>query len=98
VRRGLANNRLLRFQDALRTLLDDLTGVAMLSTVEDQVELTIRLTGGKGTVKGRVEAHAIAALEFEGTSDQSFWHTPRPSYGKSTQPIRFDAEGFRSEV
>lgn len=63
---------LLRFQETLRTLLDDLTGVATLSTIEDQVELTIRLTAGKGTVEGRVEAHAIAALEFEGTSDQSF--------------------------
>lgn len=63
---------LLRFQEALRTLLDDLTGLATLSTLEDQVELTIRLEAGKGTVEGRVEAHAIAALEFEGTTDQSF--------------------------
>jgi hypothetical protein len=63
---------LLRFQEALRTLLDDLTGVATLSTLEDQVEVTIRLEAGKGTVEGRVEAHAIAALEFEGTTDQSF--------------------------
>jgi hypothetical protein len=36
------------------------------------VELTIRLTAGNGAVEGRVEAYAIAALEFEGTSDQSF--------------------------
>jgi hypothetical protein len=56
---------LLRFQEALRTLLDALTGVATLSTVEDQVELAIRLTGGKGTIEGRVEAHAIALLQFE---------------------------------
>ena len=35
-------------------------------------ELTIRLQGGKGTVEGRVEAHAMAALAFEGTTDQSF--------------------------
>jgi hypothetical protein len=63
---------LLRFQETLRTLLDDLTGVATLSALEDQVELTIRLTSGKGTVEGRVEAHAIASLEFEGVTDQSF--------------------------
>jgi hypothetical protein len=63
---------LLGFQEALRTLLDDLSGVATLSTLEDQVELTIRLEAGKGTVEGRVEAHAIAALEFEATTDQSF--------------------------
>lgn len=63
---------LLGFQEALRTLLDDLTGVAVLSTLEDQVELTIRLNQGKGTVEGRVEAHATAALEFEGTTDQSY--------------------------
>jgi hypothetical protein len=61
-----------RFEEALRTLLDDLTGVATLSTLEDQVGLTIRLEHGKGTVEGRVEAHAIASLEFEGTTDQSF--------------------------
>lgn len=63
---------LLRFQETLRTLLDDLTGVATLSTIEDQVELTIRLTDGKGTIEGRVEAHALASLEFEATTDQSF--------------------------
>jgi hypothetical protein len=63
---------LLRFQEALRTLLDDLSGVATLSTLEDQVELTIRLEAGKGTVQGRVEAHSIAALQFESTTDQSF--------------------------
>lgn len=63
---------LLRFQEGLRKLLDDLSGVAALSTVEDQVELIIRLTGGKGTIEGRLEAHAIASLEFEATTDQSF--------------------------
>jgi hypothetical protein len=61
-----------RFQESLRTLLDDLTGVATLSMVEDQVELTIRLTSGKGTVEGRVEAHAVASLEFEANTDQRF--------------------------
>ena len=45
---------------------------ATLSTLEDQVELTIRLESGKGTIEGRVEAHAIASLQFEGTTDQSF--------------------------
>lgn len=63
---------LLRFQEVLRALLDDLAGVATLSTTEDQVELTIRLTAGKGTIEGRVEAHAIASLEFEGMTDQTF--------------------------
>lgn len=63
---------LLAFQEALQRLLDDLTGVATLSTLEDQVELRIQLESGKGTVEGRVEAHALAALEFEGTTDQSF--------------------------
>jgi hypothetical protein len=49
-----------RFQEALRTLLDDLSGVAAFSTIEDQVEFTIRLASGKGTVEGRVGAHALA--------------------------------------
>ena len=34
--------------------------------------MTIELEGGKGTLTGRVEAHAIAALEFEAPTDQSF--------------------------
>ncbi len=60
------------FQEALRSLLDDLTGVATFSTLEDQVELTIRLSSGKGTIEGRVEEHALAAVEFEAETDQSF--------------------------
>jgi hypothetical protein len=60
------------FHESLRTLLDDLTGTARLTTIEDQVELTIELKAGKGTLTGRVGAHAIAALEFEASTDQSF--------------------------
>jgi hypothetical protein len=60
------------FQEALRTLLVDLTGTATFSTTEDQVELTIRLKGGKGTIEGRVEEHAMARTEFEAEIDQSF--------------------------
>jgi hypothetical protein len=52
------------FHESLRTLLDDLTGTARLTTIEDQVELTIELKAGKGTLTGRVEAHAIASVEF----------------------------------
>jgi hypothetical protein len=60
------------FQEGLRTLLDDLSGTAVFSTIEDQVELTIRLTGGRGTVEGRVEEHAMARTEFEAEIDQSY--------------------------
>jgi hypothetical protein len=60
------------FHESLRALLDDLTGTARLATIEDQVEITIELKAGKGTLTGRVEAHAIAALEFEASTDQSF--------------------------
>lgn len=60
------------FHEALRTLLDDLTGTATFSTLEDQVDITIELTGGKGTVEGRVQEHAMAWLEFEAETDQSF--------------------------
>jgi hypothetical protein len=60
------------FQEGLRTLLDDLTGMATFSTIEDQVELTIRLKGGKGTIEGRVEEHAMACTQFEAEIDQSF--------------------------
>jgi hypothetical protein len=60
------------FHESLRTLLQDLTGTAKLTTIEDQVELTIQLENGKGTLVGRVEAHAVAALEFEGATDQTF--------------------------
>jgi hypothetical protein len=60
------------FQRALGTLLDDLTGTAGFTTIEDQVELTIRLKGGKGSVEGRVEEHAMASMEFEAETDQTF--------------------------
>src|SRR3954449_9165524 len=60
------------FHEALRALLDDLTGTAAFTTIEDQVELTIRLTGGKGSLEGRVEEHAMASIEFEAETDQSF--------------------------
>jgi hypothetical protein len=60
------------FHESLRTLLQDLTGTAKLTTIEDQVELTVQLENGKGTLVGRVEAHAVAALEFEGATDQTF--------------------------
>ena len=60
------------FAEALRTLLDDLTGVAKLNTIEDQVEITLKLSGGIGTMSGRIEEHAFAALEFEDVrTDQS---------------------------
>jgi hypothetical protein len=60
------------FHESLRALLDDLTGTAHLTTIEDQVKLTIELKSGKGALMGRVEARAIAALEFEAPTDQSF--------------------------
>jgi hypothetical protein len=68
----MADGRLPGFHEALRTLLDDLTGTAKFSTIEDQVEITIELRGGKGTVEGRVEEHAMAWTEFEAETDQSF--------------------------
>ena len=61
-----------RFEQALTTLLGDLTGVANLSTLEDQVELTIRLTAGRGSIEGRLQARdAIASVAFTAPTDQS---------------------------
>jgi hypothetical protein len=60
------------FHESLRALLDDLTGTARLATIEDQVEVAIELKAGKGTLTGRVEAHATAALAFEAPTDQAF--------------------------
>jgi hypothetical protein len=60
------------FHESLRAVLEDLSGTAKLTTIEDQVELTIELKSGKGTLAGRVEAHAVAALEFEAATDQTF--------------------------
>jgi hypothetical protein len=63
---------LVRFHESLRTLLDDLTGTARLTTLEDQIELTIVLKGGNGTISGRVEEHALVRTEFEDIpTDQS---------------------------
>ncbi len=60
------------FYESLRAVLDELTGTATLTTIEDQVELTLELKSGKGTLTGRIEAHAIASLEFEAATDQTF--------------------------
>lgn len=59
------------FHASLGALLDAPTGTARLATTEDQVELTIELEGDEGTVSGRLEAHAIAALEFEASTDRT---------------------------
>jgi hypothetical protein len=59
------------FQERLRTLLEDLTGIATFSTTEDQVEVVIRLKDGRGTIEGRVEQYAMASMEFEAQTDQS---------------------------
>jgi hypothetical protein len=69
-------SELLRFFEALRTLLDDLTGTAQLTTLEDQVEVKVELRQGKGTIIGRVEEHAVASLEFEDSIDQSQLNEP----------------------
>jgi hypothetical protein len=62
-----------RFREALRTLLEDLTGDANLMTVEDQVEIQIALECGSGTIGGRIEDHAFGVLEFSGVpTDQSY--------------------------
>lgn len=64
---------LARFEASLRALLDDLNGTATLTTLEDQVELRIELTNGRGSLSGRIEQHALAALEFEAIpTDQSY--------------------------
>src|SRR3954454_12897982 len=61
-----------RFHESLRTLLDDLDGAAHFSTVEDQAEITIQLSAGKGTISGRVEEHVAARIEFSDIrTDQS---------------------------
>ena len=70
------------FHEGLRTLLDDLTGTAKLTTIEDQIELTIELKSGKGALTGRIEAHSIAALEFEVETDQTFLATTLDSLSR----------------
>jgi hypothetical protein len=60
------------FHEGLRALLEELTGAATLSTIEDQVGVAIRLKGGKGTIAGRVQAHSVASLEFEAATDQTY--------------------------
>jgi hypothetical protein len=60
------------FHESLRAVLEDLSGTAKLTTIEGQIELTSELRSRKGTLTGRVEAHAIAALEFEAPTDQTF--------------------------
>jgi hypothetical protein len=61
------------FRNELRTLDRDLTGKATLTHIEDEFELTIALTNGKGTLAGHVREHIGAILRFDqiGT-DQSY--------------------------
>lgn len=68
----MADGRLCEISRGAAYSLDHLTGTATSTTVEDQVELTVRLEGGKGTLEGRVEEHALARREFEAEIDQSF--------------------------
>jgi hypothetical protein len=94
---------LVRFHESLRTLLDDLTGTARLTTLEDQIELTVVLKGGKGTISGRVEEHALVRTEFDDIpTDQSQLKmgaaraaprcrdvsTPALKAGREVQPVR----------
>jgi len=60
------------FARALTTLENELSGVAELVTLEDQVNLKITLDHGSGLLEGGVREHARAALLFEGLrTDQS---------------------------
>lgn len=88
---------LLSFHESLRTLLDALTGTAMLTTIEDQVELTIQLENGKGTLVGRIEAHAIAALAFEVATDQTYLAETLSALKTSSRstPIGVERAGWR---
>jgi anti-sigma regulatory factor (Ser/Thr protein kinase) len=55
------------FHDSLSALLSDATGTARLVTADDQVELTVELAKGSGTISGRA-----AQTAFEGVAiDQS---------------------------
>ena len=68
----LRTDQLEAFRDELSALDRQLTGEATLSHLEDEVEVTIRLKRGKGTLSGFVEDHSCARLEFDHiATDQS---------------------------
>jgi hypothetical protein len=53
-----------RFRDKLRTLDRELSGEATLKHLEGQLDVTIELSNGSGTVKGGVNEHVGAELNF----------------------------------
>ena len=54
-----------RFRDALRALDRDLSGEATLHHIESQLELTIKLNKGSGSLRGFVREHIGATLSFD---------------------------------
>lgn len=54
-----------QFRDELRVLDSELSGEARLRHLEGQLDLTIKLTNGRGTVEGVVGEHVGAELVFE---------------------------------
>lgn len=83
------DSELRAFQRALTTLLADLTGKASLSTLEDQIELRIELSSGRGTLQGRIEEHALARIEFEDVpTDQSLLTPALRSLRQATARLR----------
>ncbi len=69
----LRTDALEHFRDELRTLDAKRTGVAELTHLEDEMELTVRLKRGKGTLTGFVLDHDGPELRFEHIEiDRSF--------------------------
>lgn len=61
----LFTSDLASFRDALRALDRDLCGSATLEHIEDQVQITITLTAGRGAIAGLLREHGGAILSFE---------------------------------
>lgn len=63
---------LLEFMQSTKRVVSDLSGSATLHSMEGDVEITLELKDGKGSVRGRLELpDSLGSLEFYGPTDQS---------------------------
>jgi hypothetical protein len=70
---SLFTTDLAAFRDGLRRLDHELTGVVTLEHLEEQIEVTIALTAGRGEISGRLSEHGGASLAFRHVkTDQTY--------------------------
>jgi len=76
------------FHESLRAVLEDLNGTAKLTTIEDQVELTIELESGNGRSLGGLRRMPSRRSNSKRRPTKASWRTRLPRSGPSSRSIR----------